>query len=738
LAVLPLFNYEPPTHPKMPNLPLFCSILGLPSHVKENLKAILTTPTMPASKPLTDLLDALSYDALRRIGSYLGVRLRGAKRHQKRAWVLAIADFWNDPLTAMAHWEKTPAEMHAAHARLLAAPGAPATLFLAEYGGLRALSQLHPPFSTAEHLFLSGLLHAVDGGAPHAAQRLCTPTLTITPSNAFPAAEVVDADDSGWSQLAPLTILHDLTQALAFLLQRPTLRLQHARWLSPSALRILNWRLAAPATLSAHSTHKQTTSLRTLWFLAVQANLIDAAQVTTTAWAWAALPPSAQLAALWNAWLGAGVTNAARLAYHQPDAAWDDAIRARCAAFLAQRTTPFTATDLANALLTDETLPVAFFIAHFTTLTDFDSALASLLDDIFYALGVVAVHPGARRSVTSTGRWLTAATPPPPLAWKTGATCAARWRAVDGDALCLRVTWDTAPHIQLALAQFSMEDATAPEADDLHDHHYCFTSASIAQAAARGASIALFWQMLTALDLPLHGAEALRLRQWWEEAVNPIRIALLPILRTRDAAQLAQLVQSAVVKPFLTEVISPTTAIVTGDIDALIVHLRGAGLPVANNTSSDPASPDDKGILWLAGQLFHYLGRYLPLPAPIDTHQLDQLFASQSAFQQAMLQSQLDRLVEHLADLLDNLPLTPPAAPSDPAQWQETINTAIERTQSLQITYFSAGRNLITRRRIDPYWLEEHRGLPYLRAYCHNADRVLTFRLDRIQRIEVL
>jgi predicted DNA-binding transcriptional regulator YafY len=36
---------------------------------------------------------------------------------------------------------------------------------------------------------------------------------------------------------------------------------------------------------------------------------------------------------------------------------------------------------------------------------------------------------------------------------------------------------------------------------------------------------------------------------------------------------------------------------------------------------------------------------------------------------------------------------------------------------------------------IDPYWIEEQHGIPYLRAYCHSAGAVLTFRLDRIEAL---
>ncbi|HHY57619.1 MAG TPA: WYL domain-containing protein [Chloroflexi bacterium] len=688
--------------------------------------------------PLTDLLAALSYDALRRIGAFLGVGLRGAGRHHKRTWVLAIAAFWEDSARAKTHWEKLSPPARTARTRLLAAPAAPAALFLSEYGGLRALAQLHPPFSGAEQLFLSGLLHAVGGGAPQAAPRLCTPPLNVALQSNPPAAEIGAVAEEGHPPHTPLTVLHDISQALAFLLQHPTLPLQHRRWLPPSALRALNRRLAAPASLAARSTHRQTSTLRTLWFLAVQANLIDGAHVTAAGWAWAALPPDAQLTTLWRAWLGAGGGADARRAYHQPDAGWDDAIRARYTTWLAHCATPFSATDLANALLSDETLPVAFFVAHFQTLTALDHALATLLDEPLMALGLVARHSYHQHRVTATGRWLLAAESPPWLAWKRGAASAARWRHACDDTLCLQVAWDAAPDIQLALAQFSVADADEPEGDGASVHRYCFTPFSIARAVGLGASMAALWQALTALDLPLHGAEALQLRRWWEEAATPIRVTLAPVLRTHSAAQLAHLAQQAAIRPFLAEVLAPTAAIVTGDIAALLARLRAAGLAVVPDAAVDPTPADDNGLLWLAGKLYQHLGRYLPAPAPIDTRLLDRLLTSQPPWQQALLQAQYERLVEHLADLLDNLPFTPPPTPTDPATWQALIHTAIEQKQSLQITYFSAGRNLLTQRRIEPYWLEEHRGVLYVRAYCHSAARVLTFRLDRIQALEAV
>lgn len=107
-----------------------------------------------------------------------------------------------------------------------------------------------------------------------------------------------------------------------------------------------------------------------------------------------------------------------------------------------------------------------------------------------------------------------------------------------------------------------------------------------------------------------------------------------------------------------------------------------------------------------------------------------------SPLQQAALQAHLAQVEARLLQVLDHLPFTPPPTPADPTQWRSLLDAAITAKQTLQMIYVSAGRNLTTQRLIDPYWIEEQHGVPYLRAYCHSAGTVLTFRLDRIQALQ--
>jgi proteasome accessory factor C len=63
----------------------------------------------------------------------------------------------------------------------------------------------------------------------------------------------------------------------------------------------------------------------------------------------------------------------------------------------------------------------------------------------------------------------------------------------------------------------------------------------------------------------------------------------------------------------------------------------------------------------------------------------------------------------------------------------EQLRSAIERRETVEITYYSYGRDNTGSRRIDPWAIHSEGGLWYLQGWCHasNAERV--FRIDRIR-----
>jgi predicted DNA-binding transcriptional regulator YafY len=63
----------------------------------------------------------------------------------------------------------------------------------------------------------------------------------------------------------------------------------------------------------------------------------------------------------------------------------------------------------------------------------------------------------------------------------------------------------------------------------------------------------------------------------------------------------------------------------------------------------------------------------------------------------------------------------------------DTLNAAISGLRTVQMRYFSASRNVTTRREVDPYHLRYAAGALYLIGYCHWRKDVRLFAVDRIR-----
>jgi len=61
------------------------------------------------------------------------------------------------------------------------------------------------------------------------------------------------------------------------------------------------------------------------------------------------------------------------------------------------------------------------------------------------------------------------------------------------------------------------------------------------------------------------------------------------------------------------------------------------------------------------------------------------------------------------------------------------IEHAAETRERLDIDYYTAYRDELTSRRIDPYRVENYDGDWFVQAWCHRADALRTFRVDRIE-----
>ncbi|GAA1832069.1 WYL domain-containing protein [Pseudonocardia ailaonensis] len=66
------------------------------------------------------------------------------------------------------------------------------------------------------------------------------------------------------------------------------------------------------------------------------------------------------------------------------------------------------------------------------------------------------------------------------------------------------------------------------------------------------------------------------------------------------------------------------------------------------------------------------------------------------------------------------------------------LRGALERRHALQIVYYTAGRDAVSRRTVDPMRLHLIEGRGYLEAWCRRAEGVRLFRLDRIEEVAEL
>jgi proteasome accessory factor C len=75
---------------------------------------------------------------------------------------------------------------------------------------------------------------------------------------------------------------------------------------------------------------------------------------------------------------------------------------------------------------------------------------------------------------------------------------------------------------------------------------------------------------------------------------------------------------------------------------------------------------------------------------------------------------------------------------ADVALLAAKLRDAVERQRQVQLSYYVPSRDEATERRVDPRGMVTADGFVYLDAWCHSAEAPRLFRLDRIDRAEVL
>lgn len=74
----------------------------------------------------------------------------------------------------------------------------------------------------------------------------------------------------------------------------------------------------------------------------------------------------------------------------------------------------------------------------------------------------------------------------------------------------------------------------------------------------------------------------------------------------------------------------------------------------------------------------------------------------------------------------------------NPEIWSQLVE-ACRTSKQVQMEYYTASRNESSTRKLDPYLLHVYRGTnPYLIGFCHKRQAIRWFRVDRIQKLQVL
>ncbi|BDM82861.1 helix-turn-helix transcriptional regulator [Acaryochloris marina] len=74
----------------------------------------------------------------------------------------------------------------------------------------------------------------------------------------------------------------------------------------------------------------------------------------------------------------------------------------------------------------------------------------------------------------------------------------------------------------------------------------------------------------------------------------------------------------------------------------------------------------------------------------------------------------------------------------DPEIWHD-LETATRQNRTVEMTYYTASSNSVSDRKLDPYLIHIYRGTnPYVIGFCRRRQAIRWFRVDRIQKLEVL
>jgi hypothetical protein len=567
-------------------------------------------------------------------------------------------------------------------------------------------------------------------------------SMLVAPS---PAEAAGTAPPDAPAQLVQPDVCRDVA-ALLGLLHRQDIQLLHDRWLPSRPLADWNARCSVPEPLDSFRSELQTRRLRALHFLAQAAGLVGNAgqclKPTPLGWQWLDGDRTAQLQTLWHAWPSDLVL---WRVYHLPGHACPIilSVLTGLLPYLAQAATGgwLATTDFVQAVLAAEP-PLTYGWEHWTpdfqtgTLTDFVTGFLAHLGavEVSSLPDSAASSPADKFRITSLGGWLLGIAPAP------------EWPSIQPFVLALapdaqgRLSVEVPRHPNLAhlvrLEAFAEWDSG----------RYALTPESLNRAYGRGARPEELIGLLDeATAQPVPPALRATLRAWEAESTQ-MTLSRPALLECQDQAILSHLARKRRFRRYIVRTLS-SRAVILDDahVGAAVRHLHREGytprltLPDSQVQATAPAGRTTAAIQLLAGQVYQGLAQFIRLPAPIPFELLSEWAQTLSPAELAAAEAQAVRVLESLASALDGWTPQPSPQPGlDPETLRRQIEAAILEKRCLQLSYWSAGRGVLTNRQVEPYRLEERGHTLYLVGHCLQVRAERVFRLDRIQAMDVI
>jgi len=316
------------------------------------------------------------------------------------------------------------------------------------------------------------------------------------------------------------------------------------------------------------------------------------------------------------------------------------------------------------------------------------------------------------------------------------------------------------------------------------------TASSFIRALHRGWSPPALLDALNRLvERPLTPQEITLLHVWADLAERVI-IRPATLLETSDPAIITRLASTRRGRALIRQTLSPRVIVVDpARLNQLVNRLtEQEGVPPKDEVrrmKDETLYPSS--FLWLTCRVYQELGRFLRLPVRLPQALLDQVAGLADSANLSAAESAAGQVLAELQQVIEGRAIFP-AWPEAGLPLEETvplIQTALASAQNLDLLYYTAGTDRLTRRVVEPYrlewrggeeqkiedsgWRMEDSGLkiedrnrkfeipqghdvvnpkskiqnrksgtPYLVGFCHTAQAERTFRVDRIQSIQLV